>query len=193
MKHLPGEIAYTSMMNSSVPALMPQMVGFYGSAKFHNASLFVDDKLDCTFVHNQISTSAEETIRDKEAYETELRQFGKEVRHHHEDNGTYDVAEHREETNKNKQTLTFCGVDSNNQNGRAENRVKIICNPARVILIHAIHRWPEVVKESLWPYSIPLATCIRKNHKINKQRTTPIEKLTGLSQSFDAKNNHAFG
>ena len=77
MKHFSGEIAHTDIMASSVPGLIPQMVGFHGSAKFYHMSFFVDDIFDFTFVHHQTSTSADETIKAKHAYETELRQYGK--------------------------------------------------------------------------------------------------------------------
>ena len=61
------------------------------------------------------------------------------------------------------------------------------------MIIHAMHRWPEVVKQYLWPYAIHLATHIRNKQNINKQVTTPAEKLTELSQPFDVKNDHPFG
>ena len=76
MRKLPGEIAYTNIMTSSVPGLIPQMVGFLTSRKFHYISFFVDDSSDYTFVHHQESTSADDTILAKRAYEAELRKYG---------------------------------------------------------------------------------------------------------------------
>ena len=140
MKTLPGEIAHTDLMTSSVPDLMPQMVGFLTSRKFHCTSIFVNDHRDYAFVHHQETTNAEETIIAKQTYEPDLRNNGKEVRHYHSDNGSYAVARHKEEIENNKKTLTFCGVGSYHQNGKAENRIKFICNSARSMLIHAIHR-----------------------------------------------------
>ena len=81
-------------MKSSVPRLILQMVGFLGSAKFRYTSFFVDHYGDFTFVHNQTSTSAEETIKSKRAYEAELRKYGKSVRHYHAENVTYAVAKY---------------------------------------------------------------------------------------------------
>ena len=49
IKTLPGEIAHTDLMTSSVPGPMPQMVGFLTSRKFHYASFFVDGRSDYTF------------------------------------------------------------------------------------------------------------------------------------------------
>ena len=61
------------------------------------------------------------------------------------------------------------------------------------MLIHAMHLWLEVAKQYLWPCVIYLAADIRNKHKLNRQGTTPIKKLTRLSQPFGIKNNHAFG
>ena len=112
MRTLPGEIAHTDIMTSSVPGLIPQMVGFLTSKKFHYTSFFVDDKSDFTYVYHQGSISVEDTIAAKRAYEAELRKYGKEVRHYHADNGTYATAKYKAEVEDSKQTLTFCGVGS---------------------------------------------------------------------------------
>ena len=74
---------------------MPQMVGFVTSRKFHYASLFVDDRSDCTFACHQKNTNAEETITAKIAYESDLRKCGKEVMHYHAENDTHAVARHK--------------------------------------------------------------------------------------------------
>ena len=89
-------MSHTDIMTSPVPGLVPQMVCFCGSAKFNHTSFFVQDKSDYTFVHHQTSTSAEETINAKHAYEHELLQYGKELRHYHADTVTYEIAKHRE-------------------------------------------------------------------------------------------------
>lgn len=193
MRTLPGEIAHTDLMTSSVAGLIPQMVGFLTSKKFHYSSFFVDDRSDFTFICHQESTSATETILSKRAYEAELRKYGKEVRHYHADNGTYAVAQYKDEIEDKKQSLTFCGVGSHHQNGKAENRIKIICNPARCMLIHAMHRWPEVVTQALWPYALSLAADTRNRHKLDKNGFSPLEKLSGIKQSMDLKNSHTFG
>ena len=93
LKSLPGEIAHTHIMTSSVPVLTPQIVGFLGLAKFQHASFFYD-RSDYTFSNHQSSTSADGTIKAKHDYEEEIRKYGKEVQHCHAENGTYDVAQH---------------------------------------------------------------------------------------------------
>ena len=107
--------------------------------KFHHASFFVDDASNFTFIYHQESTSANDTILAKRAYEAEFRKYGKEVRHYHADHGTYTVAKYKEEIEDKKQSLIFCGVDSHHQNGQAENRIKIACEPVRSMLIYTMH------------------------------------------------------
>ena len=121
---LPGEIAYADIMTSSVPRLIPQMVSFLTSRRFHCTSFFVDDSSDYTFIHHQESTLADDTILAKRAYEAELRKHGKDARHYHADNRTYAVAKHREEIEDKKQSLTFCRVGSYHKNGKAKNCIK---------------------------------------------------------------------
>ena len=115
------------------------MVGFLTPKKFHYSSFFIDDRSDYIFIYYQESTSAEETIVAKHTYKAELRKYGKEARHYYMDNRTYVVAKYKAEIEDKKQTLIFCGVGSNHKNGKAENRIKIICNLARCMLIHAMH------------------------------------------------------
>ena len=85
-------------------------------------------------------------MKAKYSYEEHLCQFGKDIRYYCANNVTYAVAEYRNKSASSKQMLTFCSVSSYHQNGRTENQIKIICNPARKMLIHAMHQCPEVIK-----------------------------------------------
>ena len=120
LKYFLGETTHTDIMTISVPGLGPRMAGFLGSKQFHYASFLTDDRSDYTFVHHQFSTSIEETIKDKNSYEHDITNHGKEVRHCHVGNGTCATASCKKEINDNKQTLTFCGVGSHRQNRKAE-------------------------------------------------------------------------
>ena len=65
MKKLPGEITHTHIMTSSVPGLIPQMVGFVTSRKYHCTSFVVDDDSDYTFIYQYESTLADENTLAK--------------------------------------------------------------------------------------------------------------------------------
>ena len=120
MKILPGEIAYTDIMVSSVPRPIIQIARFLTSKKFNYTSFFADHKIDFTFAYHQTSTSADEIIIMKRAYELELRKYRKEVRYYHTGNSTYAIAKYKEEIEDKKQTLAFCSVGSHHQNSKAE-------------------------------------------------------------------------
>ena len=187
------KIAHTNIMTSSVLGLIPQMVGFLTSKKFHYTSFFVDDASNFAFVHHQESTLPDDTILAKRAYEAKLRKYGKEVRHYHADNGTYTVAQYKAEIEDKKESLTFCRVGSHYENSRAENYIKIVCELARSMLIHIIHRWPEVITQALCPYAILLAVDIRNKLKLNSNGLSQLDKLTTVKHNIGVKNNHTFG
>ena len=52
------------------------------------------------------------------------------------------------------QGLTFAGVNSQDQNGRAERRIRSLQDLSRCQMIHSYHRWPIGIISNLWPYSI---------------------------------------
>jgi len=72
-------MAHTKIIISSMPGLIPQMVGFLASNKFHYTSFFVNNKSNFTFIYHQESTLADNTIFAKRAYEVELRKYSKEA------------------------------------------------------------------------------------------------------------------
>ena len=102
LTHLLGETSHDEIMTNSVLDLVPQMVGFLGSKKFHYTSFFFDDRSDYTFVHHQFSTPVEETMKAKYACECDTRKHSKEVRHCHVDDSTCAAASHKKEINDNK-------------------------------------------------------------------------------------------
>ena len=140
MHTLPGDIAHTDIMISSIPSLISQMVEFLSWKKFYYASFFIDDKSDFTFAYHQESTSADDTILAKRAYEAELRKYSKKVQHYYANNETHTVAKYEAKIKDKKQLLIFCSTGSYYQNGKAETRIKIIYNPAHCMLINAMYR-----------------------------------------------------
>ena len=115
------------------------------------------------------------------------------MRHHYSNNGTHAVARCKEEIGNKKKTLIFCGVGSHHRNGKAENCIKIICNPARRILIHAMHMWPEIITQSLWSHSASLVVYFRNKCELNKNGLSLLDKLSTVKKSINLRNSHAFG
>ena len=193
MKTIPGEIGHADLMKSLVPGLTPQMVGFLTSRKFHCASLFVDDRSERTFSHHQESTNTEETITTKIVCASEIRKCDKEVRHHHADNSTCDITSHKEEIENKKQNITFCGVGIHYYNVKAKNRIKIVYNPDRSMMVHAIHRRPKVTAQSLRPHAVSSSADVRNRCKLDKKSVSPLDKLITVKHAISLRNNHLFG
>ena len=95
MQNIPGEIAYTNIITSSVVSLIPQIVGFLASKKFHYTSFFINNTSNFTFVYCQESTLADDIILVKRACEAELREYRIEMRYYHADNGIYAVEQYK--------------------------------------------------------------------------------------------------
>ena len=102
------------------------------------SSFFTDDKSDFELTYYLEQNYFDKTMISKRSCESELRKHGKEARHSHAGNGTHATSKRKEGIEDQKQALTFCGVGSHHQNGKAENRIKITYNLERIISIHTM-------------------------------------------------------
>ena len=109
------------------------------------------------FVYLQKSTSAEETLQGKEAYERWAQTHGVKVKAYHADNGVFRAHDWVRACRDNQQPLTFAGVNAHHQNGMAERRIRELQDTARTMLIHANRRWPTAINAHLWPYALRMA------------------------------------
>ena len=153
LKSVPGSVAHTGIMPSSVAGLIPQMTGFLTHQCYFHTHIFVDDKSDFIFGHHVKSTDVSEAIDAKRACERETCNHGRKVNHYHADNGTFACKGYKDAIYSHKQTISYCGVGAHFQNGKAENRIKNICANDRTTLFNAMHKWHQVTAPSLWPFS----------------------------------------
>ena len=107
-------------MVSPVPGLIAQMVGFLTKQRYKYATVFVDQASKMGFIYLQITCSAEETIEAKRALEKYSANRGVTVQAYHANNGIFKVKKWIEECQRQKQNLTFAGVNVHHQNGIAE-------------------------------------------------------------------------
>ena len=84
-------------------------------------------------------------------------------------------------TKEQRQSISYCGVNAHNQNGKTEKRIRDLQVQGRVMLIHYIHKWRDAVAPQLWPYAIRLA-----NEVVN---LTPRSKYGAVPLSLFAKSN----
>jgi hypothetical protein len=51
-------------------------------------------------------------------------------------------------------TLTFCAIGTHLLNGIAKRFIAMITQWARTVLLHAVAKWPDVIKEDTWTYAL---------------------------------------
>jgi hypothetical protein len=150
----PGDCVSADVMMTTTPGLIAQMAGFLTRERYRYACVFVDHKTDYGYVYLLREQTTRSLIEAKRSFEAYSRAVGVKVKHYHADNGIFAAREWKEECTSNRQGMSYAGVNSHHQNGRAERRIRSLQDQARTILIHASHRWPDAVTANLWPYAV---------------------------------------
>jgi len=189
----PGKGTSTDQMVSAQPGLVPQMSGSLTRARIWAVNVFVDHMSDLVYVHLMRSTTQEETLAAKTAYERYGATHGVTIKRYHADNGRYAEQPFRDACAQANQELTFCGVGAHHQNGIAENHVKQLTLGARTLLLHAKRHWPEAITTMLWPYAIKAAAERHNNLKLDDTGRSPIEKFSATKSELHICNFHTFG
>ena len=153
----PGEVVSVDQLISPTPGLIAQMSGMLTSKRYTCATVYVDHFSGYSFVWIQRTTSAEETLVGKRAFEEYARASGVKVSHYHADNGVFKARAWVEDCNSKHQRVTYAGVGAHHQNGVAERRIRVLQDLTRAQLAHASYRWPEAVSANLWPYAMRIA------------------------------------
>jgi hypothetical protein len=69
------------------------------------------------------------------------------VKHYQADNGQFFDNEFLTACNNLNQAIEFCRVGAHHQNGITENRNKQLTQTARVLLLHSMRMWPQMVDQ----------------------------------------------
>ena len=85
----PGDCISVDQLESSVPGLIAQLHGFLTKKRYKCATIFVDHYNRLSYVHLQTSTSGEETLQAKQAFEAFAKTHGVTIQHYHADNGRF--------------------------------------------------------------------------------------------------------
>ncbi len=176
----PGDCVSVDVMVTTTPGLIAQMAGFLTRQRYKYACVFVDHHSDLGFIHLLKEQTAEALLEAKQAFESYSDAAGVDIKHYHADNGIFAAKAWKQACAENHQGLTFAGVNSHHQNGRAERRIRSIQDQARTTLIHGNSRWPDAITPNLWPYAVRMASemlnntpCARHHHK-----HTPMQIFT---------------
>ena len=85
------------------------------------------------------------TTAVKEASDCNLSTHGVTSKHYHADNVLFDTEVFKSSIKLANQTLLFCGLSANYQNGKAERRIGDVTQSTGTFLIHASHGLPTTI------------------------------------------------
>lgn len=147
------------------------------SRRYHCACVFVDHFSDYTYAHLMKAQDGDEVLAAKKAFEATADSHGIRIKHYHADNGIFSAKQWLDDCRDSHQGVTFAGVDSHHQNGRAERKIQSLQELGRCQLLHAAQRWESAVTAHLWPYAVRHAASILNETPCERLgfRTTPTQ------------------
>ncbi len=191
----PGECVSVDQLKSPTPGLIAQLSGFLTTKRYGYATVYIDHASRVSFVYLQKSTTAEETLEGKRAFEQYAKDRGVTIHAYHADNGIFRAHKWVEACRMKGQSLTFAGVNAHHQNGMAERRIRTLQEHARTMLIHANRRWPKCITANLWPYAMRMANDVLNEtpNMLDKQRRTSQQIFANTKAMPNPKHWKPFG
>jgi hypothetical protein len=176
---------------SAQPGLLPQMAGFLTSKRIWGCTMFVDHVSDYIYVHLMKDITTIETLLAKLALKKICAKADCSIKHYQAANGQCSENEFLAPCNNLNQTIEFCGVGAHHQNGIIKNRNKQLTQTARVILLHDMRMWPQIVDQMFWPFAIKAAAERMNSLHINTDGHTPESKFYGVNiENIPVKTFH---
>jgi hypothetical protein len=142
---------------SAQPGLIPQMAGFLTSKQIWGCTTFVDQVSNYIYVHLMKDFTITETLLAKLAFKKLCARADCSAEYYQADNGQFSDREFLAACKFLNQTIEFCGVGAHHQNWFIENINKQLTQIARVLLLHSMRMWPQMVDQMFWPIAIETA------------------------------------
>ena len=130
---------------------MAQIKGTLTNKRYWIATEYVDHYSACSYVYLQQDSSRREKLKRKIAFKHYATKQGVTVQSYHADNGQFADNDFLEDIKAQRQAITYCRVNAHHQHGKVEKRIRDLQEKTRVILLHAIHQWPNAITLHLWP------------------------------------------
>jgi hypothetical protein len=167
------------------------MAGFLTSKQIWGCNTFVDHVSNYIYVLLMKDFRTNETLLAKFAFKKLCAKANCSVKHYQADNGQFSDNEFLAICNNLHQTIEFCGVGAHHQNGIVENKNKQLTQAARVLLLHGMRMWPQMVDQMLWPFAIKAAAERMNSLHIDTEGHTPESKFYGVNiENIPVKTFH---
>ena len=190
--NVPGARVSVDQLISAQPGLVPQSSGSLTRSRIFCSTIFVDHHSSFAFSFLQRSTTHEETLNAKAAFEKFALSFEVPIQAYHADNGRFAEAAFRDECNKCNQNISFCAVGAHHQNGIAKANIKTFTLGARTCLLHAKRLWPEAITTMLWLLGKYYVECHNHFH-LDDNGKSPLMKFSKVDEMPSAADFHPFG
>ena len=128
------------------------MKGRLTKKRYKYATVFVDHLSDLKYIHCMTKITSEETIYGKKFFERHSAGFNVNVEHYHCDNRRFVDNVFIQNCKGMVQGITYCGVNTHFQNGRAEKAIRDLQTMAGKMILHAKGQCTKSIHLSLWPY-----------------------------------------
>ena len=179
--------------------------------RYIGATVFIDHHSDFTYTHLMTELNAQSTTEAKHEFDRIAKSHDCIIKNYHAKSWVFDTKIFKGSIERLDQTLSFCGVNANHQNGKAKNRIKDITNGSRTALIvHAAHRWPKAIHSSLWLAALKTYVNVRNNVPTtfipearnpldNRKRinitldSSPLSKFSTVKTTISVRDFHRSG
>ena len=152
---IPSQVVRVDQLVRYTPGLIPTNRGTPTTKRYSGTTIFVDHASDFIYIHLMEGTpDAAKRVEADQDFDRIAKSHGVTIHHYHADNRLFDTHKFKTKLAMSNQTMSFCGVNTNHQNRKAENQVKDTIIGTMTLLLHAAHRCPNTLHSSLWPAAI---------------------------------------
>ena len=189
----PGVRVSVDQMVSAQAGLVPQTSGHLTRSRIFSATIYIDHFTSFAYSFLQRSTTQDETLNSKVAFEKMAHSHGVKIKGYHADNGRFAEAAFRDDCTACDQTISFCAVGAHHQNGIAEAGIKRFTLSARTSLLHAKRMWPEAITTMLWPFALQHSVEVFNTFHFDSDGKSPFMKFSGVHDPPALEDFHPFG
>ena len=176
----PRQVVSVDQLESNSPGLIAQLKGKLMQQRYKYAMAFVDQYSGYTFVYLQRRLTSDETVQAKHAFERSAEQRGVKILHYHADNGRFADNAFINDCKRQRQGLSYCGVNAHFQNGIAERRIRDLQEQTRTSMLYAMSKWKKMILIRLWPYAMRHANDVANATPKKGEESSPLEKFSGV-------------
>jgi hypothetical protein len=175
----PGEGVSSDGLESSKPGASFTTKGSTSKLPYYYVSFWVHHATSFVYITFHASKAASNLVRSKLDFEEFSARFNVRIKNIRADNGIYTAQLFKEVCLHQQQNLAFCAIGAHWQNGIAECFIGTITQRARTILLHAMTKWPAIISEHMWTFSLHHAVNFHNSFICKDKTISPYEVFTG--------------